>query len=202
MVYSPNRALISALLPFFEYDPSRELKRQMFQDAKLYTKSKRKETSLNPMDTMFNFIYRKTTYFNYFLTSLNMGKLDNVLWMQCFVEKKFPIVPFKDMKDRFEKALCPITHWHYRLLVGSFFLIDPGDNIACLISKKNSWLNNKASKKNWMNLLKQCWETELLKLVQFQTNIYFLMAVTVSVKPYWHSLCNYFLVEHDIIQLF
>ena len=43
-------------------------------------------------------------------------------------------------------------------------------------------------------------ETDPLQLVQFQTNIYILMALTVLSNPYRNSLCSYFLAEHGIIQ--
>ena len=71
----------------------------MFQDTKLDTKRKRKETALNPTDTMFNFIRRATIDANDLLTSLNMVKLNDVLRKWWFIEKKTPIVPLKYTKD-------------------------------------------------------------------------------------------------------
>ena len=73
----------------------------MFQDAKVDTKRKRKETELNPMDTMFNFLCRAKTDANTFLTSINTGNINDVLQNRWFIEKQIPIVPFKDMKDTF-----------------------------------------------------------------------------------------------------
>ena len=50
--------------------------------------------------------------------------------------------------------------------------------------------------------MNQCWESEPLQPVQFQTNLYFAMALTVLSNPPWHFNCNSFLAEHDIIQFF
>ena len=66
MLHSPNRDLILASLPPVEYDPSHELKRQMFKDAKLDTKKRQNETACNPMDTMFNILRRTTIHVNVF----------------------------------------------------------------------------------------------------------------------------------------
>ena len=79
MVHSLNWSLISALLPPVESDPSRKLKRQMFQDAKLDTKNNLKETALNHTDTMFNFLCHATIYANALLNSINTGKINDVL---------------------------------------------------------------------------------------------------------------------------
>ena len=46
-----NWYLISASLPPAESDTSRKLKRKMFQDAKVDTKRKRKDTAFNPTYT-------------------------------------------------------------------------------------------------------------------------------------------------------
>ena len=70
MVHSPNRDLILASLPPVEYDPSHELKRQMFKDAKVDTKKRQNETACNPMDTMFNILRRTKIHVNDFLPIL------------------------------------------------------------------------------------------------------------------------------------
>ena len=140
MVHYPNRAIISDSLPPVESDPPQELKRQAFQDVKVDTKRKQKETSLNPMDNMFNFLRCTTIDENASLTSLNTGKLNNFLQKRWLVEKQIPIVPFKYMKDTFKKATCPLTYRHYRLLIEDLFLLAPGDKIVCLIFMKQKWL--------------------------------------------------------------
>ena len=140
MVHSPNWDLISASLPPVEYNPSHKLKSQMFQDTRVDTKRKQKETALNPTDTLFNFLCCATIDANALLTSIKMGKLNYVLQKRWLIEKKIPIVPFKDMKDTFEKAPCPLTHRHYQLPIGDFLLLSPGNKILCLISKKHEWL--------------------------------------------------------------
>ena len=61
------------------------------------------------------------------------------------------------MEDKFYKAPCLLTHINYRLFVEDFLLLSPGDIIVGLISKKHEWLQNKTSKKKWIDLLKQCW---------------------------------------------
>ena len=147
MVHSPNRALTSSSLPPVGSDPYLKLKRQMFQDVKLDTKVKLKETVLNATDTMLNFFRRPTINSNALLTSLDTVNLNNFLQNWWFIENQIPIVPFKDMKYTFKKAPCPLTHQHSHILIEDFLLLSPGDNIVCFISKKHEWLQNKASKK-------------------------------------------------------
>ena len=82
----------------------------MFQDAKVDTKRKRKETALNPTYTTYNFLRFTTINANALLTSLNTGKIKDVLKKRWFIENKITIVPFKDTEDTPKKAPCPLTH--------------------------------------------------------------------------------------------
>ena len=112
----------------------------MFQDTRVDTKRKQRETALNPTDTLFNFLCCATIDANALLTSIKMGKLNYVLQKRWLIEKQIPIVPFKYMKDTFKKATCPLTYRHYRLLIEDLFLLAPGDKIVCLIFMKQKWL--------------------------------------------------------------
>ena len=58
----------------------------MFQDSKVDKKRKGKETALNLTDTMFNFLRHAIIDANALLTSLNMGKLKDVLQKIWFIE--------------------------------------------------------------------------------------------------------------------
>ena len=89
----------------------------MVQYAKVDTKSKQKKTALNPRDTIFKFIRNATIDPNALLTSLNTGNVNNALWKRWFIENQIPIVPFKEIKDTFKKAPCPLTCQHSWILI-------------------------------------------------------------------------------------
>ena len=86
ILHSSYWDLIRASLPPVKYDTSQKLYRQMFQDSKVDKKRKGKETALNLTDTMFNFLRHAIIDANALLTSLNMGKLKDVLQKIWFIE--------------------------------------------------------------------------------------------------------------------
>ena len=125
MVHFPNQALIKYSLPPIESDPSCNLKRKTFQDVKVDTKRNQKKTALNPMDTMFNVLHRAKIDANASVISINMGKINYLLQNWWFMEKKIPIVIFKDTKYTIEKAPWPQTNRHAWILIEDFLLLAP-----------------------------------------------------------------------------
>ena len=103
-------------------------------------------------------------------------------------EKSFRPFHTKDIDPILRAAPNVMSQNFHRLLLEDFMLLNPGDNVICLIRSDHSFLTSPGLKKIWIPLMKEVMTIEPLHPVQYQKDVFFPFSFLVRNNPTRYSM--------------
>jgi hypothetical protein len=199
-VSSPN---VSSIRATTTIDSQQQLINSKTRIKSIQSK-KRKKVTVSPNDSMLGFLRINSIAnqsslmgFERINTSHHYKKVYNH-WKN---NKPCTYAPFKSLQQNLEASTFPLTSHHSRLLLEDFMMLQPGDTILCLISRKHYFLSNKATSTKWKSLLLDVLSIDSFCTIQFQQNRFFAFRLTVKSNVYYNDLKNYNMTADEIMNI-
>jgi hypothetical protein len=107
--------------------------------------------------------------------------------------------PFKALKETLDESPYPLSLHHHRMLIEDFMMLNPNENITCLINKNHYFLSNKSKK--WINLLADVMSQQPFQTILFQNQRFFAFNLTVKSNAYLNNLTNNNMTPDEITNI-
>ena len=107
--------------------------------------------------------------------------------------------PFKALKETLDESPYPLSLNHHRMLIEDFMMLNPNENITCLINKNHYFLSNKSKK--WINLLADVMSQQPFQTILFQNQRFFAFNLTVKSNAYLNNLTNNNMTPDEITNI-